>query len=156
MDGYIKRVREKVGHDHMIFNFAIACIVNERGEVLLQKRGDEGNEGLWGLPGGAMELGESFQEALHREVKEETGIDVEINEFLGIYSKYHFTYPDGDKSQTVLVVFICSPKGEDFKVDGGETLELRYFKKDEIPEIFAKQQLDIINDWAAGKRGVYC
>src|SRR5713226_3153070 len=58
-------------------------VTNEQGELLLQKRTD--NE-LWGLPGGAMNIGESIAQAVIREVKEETSLDVEPTNIVGIYS----------------------------------------------------------------------
>jgi len=60
-----------------------AVVTNDQGELLLQKRTD--NE-LWGLPGGAMDIGESIREAVIREVKEETTLDVEPTGVVGIYS----------------------------------------------------------------------
>ena len=54
MSDYIKWIRSKVGHDNIIINFSGACIANEKGEVLLQKRSD--TENIWGLPGGAVEI----------------------------------------------------------------------------------------------------
>lgn len=71
---YIKWLRSKVGHDKVILVFAGGCIFNDKGEVLLQKRADSNK---WGFPGGVIELGETPQMAAIREVKEETGLDVE-------------------------------------------------------------------------------
>ena len=51
---YVKWIRSKVGHEKIILVFAGGCIFNERGEVLLQRRGDSNK---WGFPGGAVELG---------------------------------------------------------------------------------------------------
>jgi ADP-ribose pyrophosphatase YjhB (NUDIX family) len=53
------------------------------GRVLLQRRADSGN---WALPGGKTDLGETLGDAVIREVREETGLDVELTGVLGIYS----------------------------------------------------------------------
>ena len=57
-----------------------AIIVDERGWVLLIQRGHEPAQGLWSLPGGSVEHGESMTQALRREVREETGLEVEVRE----------------------------------------------------------------------------
>ena len=53
---YIQWIRSKVGHEKIMLIFAGGCIFNEKGEVLLQRRGDTNK---WGFPGGAIELGET-------------------------------------------------------------------------------------------------
>lgn len=57
---YIKWIRSKVGQEKVILVFAGGCVFDERGRVLLQKRGDSGN---WGFPGGAIELGANGDQA---------------------------------------------------------------------------------------------
>lgn len=89
---YIQWIRNKVGHDCIFLNFASGCIMNDNGEILLQKRVDKN---LWVFPGGALELGESAEESLIREVEEETGLQVEVTSLLGIYTKYYDEYPSG-------------------------------------------------------------
>jgi ADP-ribose pyrophosphatase YjhB (NUDIX family) len=58
-------------------------IENDAGDILLIERSDNGN---WALPGGAIDLGESMSQAGVRETKEETGIDCEILDVIGIYT----------------------------------------------------------------------
>jgi 8-oxo-dGTP diphosphatase len=55
-----------------------AVIWNERGEIVLIRRGQEPRLGEWSIPGGRLEWGESVREAILREVREETGLEVEI------------------------------------------------------------------------------
>ena len=52
-----------------------------------------------------MEIGESAAETAIREIKEETGYDVEINELIGVYTKYFQSYPNGDKAQSIVMFF---------------------------------------------------
>ncbi len=155
MEGYIKNLRDKVGHDTVIINFSAACIVDEHGRILLQKRGDDGNCGKWGLPGGAWEIGESAEDAAIREAKEETGLDIEIVGLIGIYSKYFADYPNGDRSQTSVCLFECRPKSSELSVDGTETLDLQYFDKENLPEAFNVQHQDMLRDWKDGSAGVW-
>lgn len=79
---YIKWLRSKVGKEKIILNFAGGCIVNKEGEILLQKRRDKG---VWGFPGGVLEIGESIEGAAKREVFEETGLIVEPKRLIGIF-----------------------------------------------------------------------
>lgn len=153
MSDYIKWIRSKVGYDNIILNFSGACITNEKGEVLLQKRSDTHN--IWGLPGGAVELGESIEEVVIREVKEETGLDIKVEYFIGVYSKYFTKYPNGDEAQTICYLFKGTVLGGSFFIDNKETFDLRFFCKDNIPPLFVQQHMDMLNDYFNGKVGVY-
>lgn len=153
MSDYIRYIRNKVGHDVIILNFAGACIANEKGELLFQKRSED--EDLWGLPGGAVEIGESVEEAVIREVKEETGFDVKINHMIGVYSKYFTKYPNGDEAQTICQLFDCAITGGSISIDNQETFDLRFFDADNMPELFVQQHKDMANDFFENKVGVY-
>jgi ADP-ribose pyrophosphatase YjhB (NUDIX family) len=86
-------------------------VANDQGEILLIRRTDNDN---WALPGGAMDLGESISEAAIREVKEETGIDIEITGLLGIYTnpRHVIEYTsNGEVRQEFSVVFTARPLG---------------------------------------------
>lgn len=149
---YIKWIRSKVGHECLILNFAAACIRDKKGRVLLQKRGDNQQ---WGFPGGMIEIGESAEETVIREVKEETGLDIIVNDMLGVYSKYFYEYPNKDKAQTIGVFFDCSVGGGQIEIDYNETLELVFYDVEDIPPLFNKQQKDALDDFLNNKRGIY-
>lgn len=99
---YIRWIREKVGHEKIMLNFVSGCLRDKQGKLLLQKRADKN---LWGFPDGAIELGESFEEALIREYLEETGLCVKVTSLIGIYSKYEDSYPNGDRAQPISFFF---------------------------------------------------
>lgn len=140
---YIRWLRSKVGHEKVILVFAGGCIFNEKGEVLLQRRGDFGK---WGFPGGAVELGETPEQAAIREVKEETGLEVEIRGLIGIYTDCDMKYPNGDKAQSICIVYEFQVTGGEVACDEEETLELKFFSLDESPEMFCKQHEEIWRD----------
>ena len=140
---YIKFIRSKVGHDKIFLNCVGAAIINESGEVLLQKRADRF---VWGFPGGVMELGETFEQALQREVKEETGLNVSIKKLIGIYSAYSDKYPNGDEAQPILAFFLCMIDSGELSTDDEETLELRFFNKKDVPPLLNKQHEDMFRD----------
>lgn len=149
---YIRYIREKVGHDLIFLNFSGGIVCNERNEILLQKRGDS-NE--WGFPGGAMELGESLEETAKREIFEETGLNVEVEHLIGVYSKYSGEFPNGDQAQTITHFFQCKPIGGELNADGIETLDLKYFTLDQVPPLFTKQHEDALEDWLSKRIGVF-
>lgn len=153
MSDYIKWIRSKIGNDTIILNFSGAFITNENKEILLQKRSDKDN--IWGLPGGAIEIGESIEEAAIREVKEETGLDIHIDYLVGVYSKYFTEYANGDKAQTICYFFKGSILGGNLCIDKCETFDLKFFSKYNLPNLFVKQHEDAINDFFEGKQGVY-
>ena len=71
--GYIKALREHIGHAPIITIGVGVIVENSDGEILLQKRRDNGK---WAIIGGGMEIGESFEEVIRREAIEETGIEL--------------------------------------------------------------------------------
>lgn len=151
MGNYIQWIRERVGHEQIFLNFAAAFILNEKGELLLQKRGDKH---AWGLPGGAIELGESAEEATLREVFEETGLRVNIDAFLGVYTRYFQEYPNSDQAQSIAIFFVCSIIGGELRIDHDETLDLQFFLPVDAPLLFNQQSQDALADFVQGKRGI--
>ncbi len=83
---------------------ASAFVQNEAGEVLLIQRSDNG---LWAIPGGAQDVGESIVGTATREVREETGISIEVTGLVGIYSDpgHVIAYDDGEVRQEFSVCF---------------------------------------------------
>jgi ADP-ribose pyrophosphatase YjhB (NUDIX family) len=109
-----------------------AMIRNGQGQILLQRRSDNG---LWGLPGGSVEIGESVRQAIAREVEEETGLGVEVERLIGVYSDPEVQivrYPDGNVVHYVSTLFACRILGGSLRTCA-ETLELRYFDPGALP-----------------------
>ncbi len=140
---YIKWIRGKVGHEKIIIVYAGGCIFNKNGEVLLQKRADCNK---WGFPGGAIELGETPEMAAKREVKEETGLDVEVNKLIGIYTDSDVVCVNGDKVHSICIGYEMSIVGGELICDENETLELKYFSLNDMPELFCKQHEELLRD----------
>jgi 8-oxo-dGTP diphosphatase len=105
-----------------IFRIGVfALIFNDEGRILLGHRRDVD---WWNLPGGGMEAGETVDEALCREVREETGMEVEVGQLVGVYSK--------PQKQEVVLAFRCRVIGGTLQPTE-ETRESRYFAPGALP-----------------------
>ncbi|GIW46146.1 MAG: DNA mismatch repair protein MutT [Deltaproteobacteria bacterium] len=105
-------------------------IVTDEGKVVLIKRAFDPYKDCWALPGGMVEYGETVEEAVRREAKEETGLDVEIERLVGVYSD-----PGRDpRGHFVSVSFLCRPVGGEFR-RSRETKEVKAFSKEELKSI---------------------
>lgn len=71
---YIREIRKNIGHAPLMTTACGVIIENSKGEILLQQRKDNKK---WGIPGGAMEIGEKYIDVAKREVFEEVGIEIE-------------------------------------------------------------------------------
>ncbi|MFB4212831.1 NUDIX hydrolase [Shouchella sp. JSM 1781072] len=133
MADYIKDIRELIGKRPFILVGATILVFNESGDILLQHRKDTEE---WGLPGGVMELGESFEETAERELFEETGLRAERLTFVDVISgrDYYFRYPNGDETYNVSGVYRAEGISGDLGGSDGESLALAYFSKTKLPE----------------------
>ena len=132
-------------------NFVGGCIFNEKGQVLLQRRQDKNK---WGFPGGAIELGESAENAVKREIKEETGLDVIVSKLIGIYTDYYDEYPNGDKAQCITIFLELKKVSGELSYSDEETLELRYFSLNEVPDLVNKQHEEFLKDIIDNNYGI--
>jgi ADP-ribose pyrophosphatase YjhB (NUDIX family) len=112
---------------------ASAIVTNNEGKILLQRRSDNT---LWALPGGTMEIGESIRETIIREVKEESGLDVVIEDLVGIYSnpKHVIAFSDGEVRQEFSICFACKIVGGELHVSK-ESSEVSFFTPKEIVQL---------------------
>ena len=84
----------------------VGAVVVHGGKALIVKRGHEPRKGEWSLPGGRVELGESLVEAVKREIREETGLEVEVGEIIETFDRVHRR--DGRvEYHFVIVDFLC-------------------------------------------------
>jgi len=80
---YIEALRRKIGSQAIILVGATVLVYNDEDKILFQYRNDSKD---WGLPGGAMELGESLEETAYRELYEETGLKAIKMELVDIFA----------------------------------------------------------------------
>ena len=146
--GYIMEMRKYVGHAPIMSCSCGVIIENAAGEILLQKRRDNG---CWALIGGAMEMSETFEEAAKREVKEESGLSLGKLEIFKLCSGRDciIEYPNGDVTFGPGIIFLTKEYEGEIEGDPEEVIEHRFFKKSEIPENLNGFDKAAILEWAS-------
>lgn len=112
---------------------ASVVAVNDEDAILFHRRSDSG---FWSIPGGRQEPGETIRETAAREVKEETGYDVDLERLVGIYSDpgHVAVYSDGEARQEFSICFAGRVTGGEAK-RSEETLEVSFFAIDELGDV---------------------
>lgn len=144
---YIKSIRPKLGHQKIILNCAGVLIIQD-GKVLMQRRQDNNK---WGFPGGLLELDETYEEAAIREAREETGLEIRLDYFLGIFHNHHMVWGNGDQAHTIGAYYVASIVSGSPRIDE-ESLELRFFDFDDLPDLFAEDMVEAVKEYRKGTR----
>jgi 8-oxo-dGTP pyrophosphatase MutT (NUDIX family) len=150
---YIKNLRQYVGKDLLLVPGTAAIVHNQQGDVLLQRRSDNGQ---WGLLGGAVDPHEAPAQAVVREVFEEAGLMVRPVRCTALIH-LNTVYPNGDHLQPTVAVFECEIVAGELKSLDGESLELRFFAPENLPDspmltpypkaVFAKDYSGFYFEW---------
>lgn len=122
-----------------------SAIIVKENQVLLGRRSVEPSKGMWDIPGGFLEYGEHPEDGVKREALEETGLDVEIQDMLGIFMD---RYKHGDYEEATLnIAYIVNVRGGKEK-PGDDLEELQWFSVDELPsEIAFENGKQMLNVW---------
>ena len=144
---YIHALRKITGPRKLILNCAGALIVRD-GKILLQRRTDNGK---WGLIGGLLEMNETYEEAALREIREETGLEVRLESFLGIFHNHNMVWGNGDAAHVIAAMYTASIVSGEPRIDE-ESYELRFFGRDELPELFAEDHIAALKAYFDGVR----
>ena len=144
---YIHGLRPLIGSRKIILNAATTIIIQD-GKILLQRRTDNGK---WGLIGGLLEMNETYQEAALREAREETGLEVRLESFLGIFHNHDMVWSNGDAAHVITAFFTASIISGEPRVDE-ESYELRFFAPEEMPQLFAEDHRAALEAYFDGVR----
>ncbi len=144
---YIHELRKQIGPRKIILNCAGALIVREN-QILFQRRADNGR---WGLIGGLVEMNETYTQAALREIREETGLEVKLDSFLGIFHNHNMVWSNGDAAHVICAMFTASIVRGEPRTDE-ESLELRFFGRNELPELFAEDHIAALRAYFSGIR----
>jgi 8-oxo-dGTP pyrophosphatase MutT (NUDIX family) len=145
---YMHELRQIVGNRPLIMVGATLLVLNQDNQLLMIKRTDNR---CWGVPGGAMELGESLENTVKRETQEEIGINVKDLELFGVYSgqELYYQYPNGAEVYNVSVVYITRNVSEVIKVNHDEHSEYKYFDVHDLPAEISPPIKPILRDLAS-------
>ncbi len=144
---YIQEMRSIIGNKPLLL-VATSIIAVRDEKVLLQQRADNG---LWGYPGGYLELGETPEESAKREFLEETGLIAHEIQLYGVFAgeKRHFTYPNGHEVYVTDVVYTCHDFSESGYSHDDEVLEVKWFPLNALPDNLTPSLKDILEKFAA-------
>ncbi len=109
----------------------VAGILIEGDQVLLIQRGKEPQKGKWSVPGGALEVGESIAEGVQRELREETGLSVEVGGLVEVFERISERDDDGVKHHYVILDYLCHRSGGELTA-GGDAADARWVQRNEL------------------------
>ena len=122
-----------------------AIIPYPNNKILLIKRNTIPFKGYWALPGGRMDPGETIEQTIVREVKEETGLDIKIVGKLGEYIEKGVK--DDVEYEYYPTCFVVKPVGGEIKKQDTEIQEIKLFSLNELPKPLAFVHEEMIDDY---------
>lgn len=140
---YISMLRQHIGHSPIMATSVTCIILDYEKGILFEKRSDNG---MWCIPGGSIELGENLEDALKREVKEETALEIYHPELLSVQSNVHVVYPNGDEVYYTDVIYLVQEYSGKLEHDE-ESTELKWFSIDQLPENIVPLQKEFLNQY---------
>ena|SRR6266498_5590693 len=142
---YWRRIRQAVGKETVIIPGAAGAIIHE-GNILLVRHNLLKK---WQIPGGLQEVGESVQQTVQREIKEEIGLDLVAGSLIGIYShpKWTIEFPDESKIQQLTFFFMMEGKISPVSIQASEISAYQFFPPDKIPDETFDCCKQKISDW---------
>lgn len=130
---YCENMREMIGNSPLIIVRPSVAILNNQGEILLNRF----KGGTWGVPGGILQLNESVEECIKRNVQDDLGLTIKSLQLFGVYSALDlYTKPeDGeDEYHIVAIGYLCMDYEGEVMSDANHTIEAEFFKLDQLPE----------------------
>jgi mutator protein MutT len=112
----------------------VGAVVLKENKILLEKRQNDPGKGKWSIPGGLVELGESVEQTVIREVKEETNLDVEKPEHIDVVDKVDLDENGKVRYHFVIIDYFVKLKGGDLRASS-DAAELKWVAVDEIEKL---------------------
>ena len=132
---YIQNLRQFIGHRPILMLGAVTLVLDQDHRLLMMKRTDSGH---WGIPGGAVELGEVIEEAAIRETREETNLEIVQMSLFGVFSgpDLYYKYPNGDEVYNVSIVYLSHDWRGEVQLND-EHSQWDWFAASDLPEDFS-------------------
>jgi ADP-ribose pyrophosphatase YjhB (NUDIX family) len=130
---YCENMREMIGNSQLIIVRPSVAIVNHYGEILLSRY----SGATWGIPGGILQLNESVEECITRNVLEEIGVKIKALKLFGVYSGKELinrVKESGDEYQTVAIGYLCTEYEGEITPDSNQGIEAQFFALDHLPD----------------------
>ena len=132
---YIHNLRQFIGHRPILMLGAVTLVLDQEHRLLMMKRTDSGH---WGIPGGAVELGEVIEQAAIRETREETNLEIVQMSLFGVFSgpELYYKYPNGDEVYNVSIAYLSHDWRGEIRLND-EHSEWDWFAASALPEDFS-------------------
>jgi|SRR3989344_1474520 len=119
----------------------VSVVIHKDEEVLMLKRAKEPFKEYWVLPGGYINVEETPEEAVSREVKEEANIEIRLEKLIGVYR-----IDDDPRGINIDIIYSAKSKGS--IALSSEDSEFKYYKSNSLPELIAYKHREAIEDWS--------
>lgn len=130
----------------------VGAVILDGDRVLLVKRGHAPLKGEWSLPGGTVELGETLHQAVVREVREETGLDVIVGPLIEVFDRIDRAPDDRIVYHFVIADFLCRPSGGALNHDS-DAEDARWVRLDELADYRITQKATTVIQMAVDRKG---
>jgi ADP-ribose pyrophosphatase YjhB (NUDIX family) len=146
MKNYIKELRSKLGSQPIIMTGAGTLLTKNKNQILLIHRSDNNT---WGIPGGALELGESLEEAAIREMREETNLEISNLKLFKVFSgqNCYYKYPNGDEVYNVIALYTTDKYSGKITPDNKESTDAKFFNVNNLPKSINPVDINIIDEF---------
>ena len=121
----------------------VGILIEMEDGIVLIKRGGQVKTGQWALPSGYIEADESVEEAAVREAREETGLEIELVDLLGVYS-----FPEGPPTSGIIVFYRARPSGGTL-IAGDDAQDVQVFRPDDLPPLPFRTHRQAMQRWLA-------
>jgi 8-oxo-dGTP diphosphatase len=108
----------------------VGAVVVKDGKALIVKRAHEPRKGEWSLPGGRVELGEALVDAVRREIREETGLEIEVGPIVEVFDRVH-RHQERIRYHFVIIDYLCTCVGGTLCA-GDDADDVAWVRSDEL------------------------